>query len=58
MQEWRKYGKLKKTAWCYHENNQKNKKKIGKIYNGFAVNDPRGICPKGFHIPHPGNGRK
>ncbi|MBP1223108.1 fibrobacter succinogenes major paralogous domain-containing protein [Flavobacterium sp. 1355] len=51
MQEWRKYGKLKKPAWCYHENNQKNKKKIGKIYNGFAVNDPRGICPKGFHIP-------
>jgi len=51
MQEWRKYGKLKKPAWCYHENNQKNKKKLGKIYNGFAVNDPRGICPKGFHIP-------
>ncbi|WP_264529470.1 fibrobacter succinogenes major paralogous domain-containing protein [Flavobacterium sp. N502540] len=51
IQEWRKYGKLKKPAWCYHESNEKNKKKIGKIYNGFAVNDPRGLCPNGFHIP-------
>jgi uncharacterized protein (TIGR02145 family) len=51
MEEWRKYGKLKKPAWCYHEKNGKNKLKFGKIYNGFAVNDPRGLCPDGFHIP-------
>lgn len=24
---------------------------LGKLYNGFAVNDPRGLCPAGWHIP-------
>lgn len=23
----------------------------GKLYNGFAVQDPRGLCPCGYHIP-------
>lgn len=23
----------------------------GKLYNGFAVNDQRGLCPAGWHIP-------
>ena len=23
----------------------------GKLYNWYAVNDPRGLAPKGYHIP-------
>jgi len=23
----------------------------GKLYNGFAVQDPRGLCPCGYHVP-------
>ena len=38
-------------AWCYHENKTANGTKYGKLYNWFAVNDPRGLAPKGYHIP-------
>ena len=38
-------------AWCYYNFDAKNGKKYGKLYNRYAVNDPRGIAPKGFHIP-------
>jgi uncharacterized protein (TIGR02145 family) len=24
---------------------------LGKLYNYSAIHDPRGICPKGFHVP-------
>lgn len=43
--------KEKKPAWCYYENDASNEKKYGKLYNWHAVNDPRGIAPKGYHIP-------
>lgn len=23
----------------------------GKLYNWYAINDPRGLCPSGFHVP-------
>lgn len=38
-------------AWCYHGNNPENGAKLGKLYNWYAVNDPRGLAPKGWHIP-------
>ncbi len=38
-------------AWCYYENDSENGKKYGKLYNWFAVNDSRGLAPKGWHIP-------
>lgn len=47
-QEW---AKLKTGAWCYYDNNHYNNNKYGKLYNWYAVNDPRGLCPEGWHIP-------
>lgn len=38
-------------AWCYNYNDPKNGKVYGKLYNWFAVNDPRGLAPAGWHIP-------
>ncbi len=38
-------------AWCYYNNDASNGTKYGKLYNWYAVNDPRGLAPKGFHIP-------
>ena len=38
-------------AWCYYANNTANGIIYGKLYNWFAVNDPRGLAPKGYHIP-------
>ena len=38
-------------AWCYYENKPKNGRKYGKLYNWYAVNDPRCLTPEGWHVP-------
>lgn len=38
-------------AWCYYENDTANGPVYGKLYNWYAVNDPRGLAPAGWHIP-------
>jgi uncharacterized protein (TIGR02145 family) len=38
-------------AWCYYNNDSINGKKYGKLYNWYAVNDPRGLAPEGWHVP-------
>ena len=45
------WANLKTGAWCYYANDASNGTKYGKLYNWYAVNDPRGLAPKGFHIP-------
>jgi uncharacterized protein (TIGR02145 family) len=50
-EEWKKAGENKKPAWCYYDNDPANGAKYGKLYNWYAVIDPRGLAPKGFHIP-------
>lgn len=49
--EWIKASEDKKPAWCYYQNNPQNGVIYGKLYNWYAVNDPRGLAPKGWHIP-------
>jgi uncharacterized protein (TIGR02145 family) len=49
--EWKAAGENKKPAWCYYDNNAANGAKYGILYNWYAVNDPRGLAPVGFHIP-------
>ena len=50
-EEWYMAKELKRPAWCYYDNDPKNGAIYGKLYNWFAVNDPRGLAPNGFHIP-------
>ena len=38
-------------AWCYYANTSSNGTIYGKLYNWYAVNDPRGLAPAGYHIP-------
>jgi uncharacterized protein (TIGR02145 family) len=38
-------------ACCYYNDDPANESKYGKLYNWYAVNDPRGLAPKGWHIP-------
>jgi uncharacterized protein (TIGR02145 family) len=45
------WAKLKTGAWCYYDNEPENGKKYGKLYNWYAVNDPRGLEPEGWHVP-------
>ena len=49
--EWAAAAEQRKPAWCYYENDRANGTKYGKLYNWFAVSDPRGLAPKGWHIP-------
>jgi hypothetical protein len=49
--EWENAAKNQKPAWCYYDNDVQNGKKYGKLYNWYAVNDSRGLAPKGYHIP-------
>jgi len=38
-------------AWCYYKNEEENGGIFGKLYNWYAINDPRGLAPEGWHIP-------
>jgi uncharacterized protein (TIGR02145 family) len=38
-------------AWCYYNNDPANGAVYGKLYNWYAVNDPRGLAPVGWHVP-------
>ena len=50
-EEWVQAGIKKKPAWCYYMNITSLGKKYGKLYNWYAVTDPRGLAPIGWHIP-------
>lgn len=50
-EQWEEYGKQKKPAWCYYKNNSDYGPIYGKLYNGYAVIDPRGLAPDGYRIP-------
>jgi uncharacterized protein (TIGR02145 family) len=50
-EEWERAGKNKQPAWCYYDNDPKNGAKYGKLYNWYAVNDPRGLAPAGWQLP-------
>lgn len=47
----KKWATLKTGAWCYYQNDSLNGRIYGKLYNWYAVNDPRGLAPAGWHIP-------
>lgn len=49
--KWKKFAREGKPAWCYYDNKAGNDSLYGKLYNWYAVNDPRGLSPIGWHIP-------
>jgi uncharacterized protein (TIGR02145 family) len=49
--EWQNAGNSGKAAWCWYENNVRSEKRYGKLYNWYAVTDPRGLAPEGWRIP-------
>ncbi len=50
-EDWNSMGNNGKPAWCYFDNDPSNGNQSGKIYNGHAIADPRGLAPLGYHIP-------
>jgi len=48
-EEWRTAGENKKPVWYYYDNEYSNGEKYGKLYNWYAVIDPRGLAPVCWH---------
>lgn len=38
-------------AWCYYKSATGEVTNYGKLYNWYAVADPRGLAPAGWHVP-------
>ncbi len=46
-------------AWCWYNNDSATyAATYGKLYNWYAVNDPRGLAPEGWHVPSDGEWNK
>lgn len=51
-EEWIDAYNKSEGAWCYYNNDPANEDLYGKLYNWFAVYDPRNLAPVGWHIPN------
>ncbi|MFM7857593.1 MAG: fibrobacter succinogenes major paralogous domain-containing protein, partial [Flammeovirgaceae bacterium] len=51
-EEWKLAGKNKQPAWCYYNNDPAKGRTYGKLYNWYAVHDPRSLAPSGWHVPN------
>lgn len=49
--EWKAASRNGTPAWCYYDYNPTYEEGYGKLYNWYAVNDPRGLAPEGWHVP-------
>jgi hypothetical protein len=54
------WANLTTGAWCWLNNDSTTYKNsgYGKLYNYYAVRDPRGLAPEGWHIPTDGEWNK
>jgi len=48
--EWFEAGRDGIPAWRYYNDDPSTAEKYGKLYNGFAVSDPRGLAPEGWRV--------
>ncbi|MCB9336147.1 MAG: fibrobacter succinogenes major paralogous domain-containing protein [Flavobacteriales bacterium] len=51
IEQWYEAGQKGIPAWCFSYNDASTKDNYGILYNWYAVNDPRGLAPNGWHIP-------
>jgi len=49
--QWSETNTSSTGAWCNYNNDASNGTTYGKMYNWYAVNDSRGLCPTGWHVP-------
>jgi uncharacterized protein (TIGR02145 family) len=45
------WSRLDSGAYSLYANNAANFDVFGPLYNGYAILDPRGICPEGWRVP-------
>ena len=51
ISEWSSAGETQTAAWSYYNNDPLTEVFYGKLYNYYAVTDPRGLCPAGWRVP-------
>jgi uncharacterized protein (TIGR02145 family) len=51
VQDSSEWASLTTGAWCYYDNDPENGEVYGKLYNWYAVNDPRGLAPESWRVP-------
>jgi len=49
--QWSQTNTSSTGAWSHYNNDANNGTTYGKLYNWYAVNDSRGLCPTGWHVP-------
>ncbi|MCF8382467.1 MAG: fibrobacter succinogenes major paralogous domain-containing protein [Chlorobium sp.] len=49
--EWHDAASKEEGAWCWYGGERENGRVYGRLYNWYALADPRGLAPKGWHIP-------
>jgi uncharacterized protein (TIGR02145 family) len=53
------WANLTTGAWCWYNNDSATYgATYGRLYNWYAVNDPRGLAPAGWHVPSDGEWNK
>jgi len=52
--EWARAAEQGQPAWCYYDNDPGKGREFGRLYNWYAVSDPRGLAPEGWRIPSRG----
>ena len=50
-QDWLDAAAKGEGAWSYYKNDAASNGKYGRLYNWYAVHDPRGLAPSGWHVP-------
>jgi uncharacterized protein (TIGR02145 family) len=45
------WNQLTTGAWAHYDNNASYENPYGKLYNWYAVSDPRNVCPTNWHVP-------
>jgi uncharacterized protein (TIGR02145 family) len=51
VQDTSQWKNLTTGAWAHYRNDSQYENPYGKLYNGYAVADPRNVCPTGWHVP-------
>src|SRR4051812_26437633 len=51
VQDPKAWSSLTTGAWCYYGGKAETGARYGKLYNWYAITDPRGLAPEGWHIP-------
>jgi len=49
--EWHDAASKEEGAWCWYGGEGENGRVYGRLYNWYALSDPRGLAPAGWHIP-------